>query len=444
MFSGIGGFEGGIELAYGQRTFGQSNMHEHSPDLIVGGEHRRASGGNGAKNAAGNYSATARQQSGFLPGNGNDADAQQIRFGTQQPHCVGFSEIDRNAIGIYRYHYDHFNYGDATAIDPAALPDFDLLVGGFPCQAFSIAGKRAGFTDTRGTLFFEITRILAAKKPAHFLLENVKGLFSHDEGRTFKTIVAALIDLGYCVEWDCLNSKFYGVPQNRERVFIVGHLGRLPGREIFPVEESNGGNSETVRAERSLRGRNKNTSGCLDTRGVNAFDRADLDKLVYMDQVNQSKKSGGKQPYQQNRVYSENGIAPAHQANLSSGSYAVETARTNRSGGRRSPHGSKSNWDSYEVDSRIRRLTPLECERLQGFSDGWTKYGLFFERPTRADLLWREKNPELWAYGTKAVNSADVVMREISDSGRYKALGNAVTVPVISTIIGKMMVCCDS
>jgi len=151
--------------------------------------------------------------------------------------CVGYSEIDKAAIRTYEEHFNHDNYGDATLIDPATLPEFDLLVGGFPCQAFSIAGKRLGFDETRGTLFFDIARILEAKQPRFFILENVKGLISHNKGQTFRTIVRALDGLGYDLQWKVLNSKNYGVPQSRERVFIVGNLGGTPRPEVFSRTE---------------------------------------------------------------------------------------------------------------------------------------------------------------------------------------------------------------
>ena len=139
-----------------------------------------------------------------------------------QWECVGYSEIDKYAIQVYSKHFPtHTNYGNATKINPTELPDFDILVGGFPCQSFSIAGKRKGFEDTRGTLFFEIARILKAKKPSTCLLENVKGLVNHNGGKTFATILSTLSELGYDVEWQVLNSKHFGVPQNRERVFII-------------------------------------------------------------------------------------------------------------------------------------------------------------------------------------------------------------------------------
>jgi len=113
-----------------------------------------------------------------------------------------------------------------------------VLCGGFPCQAFSIAGKREGFRDTRGTLFFEIARVLEAKRPSYCFLENVKGLLNHDGGKTFGVILQALGELGYDVQWFVLNSKFHGVPQNRERAFIVGSLGGRPKPQILPFGES--------------------------------------------------------------------------------------------------------------------------------------------------------------------------------------------------------------
>ncbi len=154
--------------------------------------------------------------------------------------CVGFSEIDKYATEIYQKNFPkHKNYGDITKIDAKELPNFDCLVGGFPCQSFSIAGKRAGFEDVRGTMFFELARILREKQPRLFVFENVKGLFSHDEGRTFLTIITTLDELGYDCQWQLLNSKNHGVPQNRERVFIIGHLRGTRRPEVFPFGTAN-------------------------------------------------------------------------------------------------------------------------------------------------------------------------------------------------------------
>lgn len=149
--------------------------------------------------------------------------------------CIGFSEIDEYAKGIYQRHYpNHTNFGDATRIRTEDLPNFDFLVGGFPCQSFSIAGRREGLNDTRGTLFFEIARILKDKEPKCFLLENVRNLLSHDKGNTFKTIIRVFSEMGYDVQWKVYNSRNHGVCQNRERIFIVGfHRKRWSGRKVL-------------------------------------------------------------------------------------------------------------------------------------------------------------------------------------------------------------------
>ena len=157
--------------------------------------------------------------------------------------CVGHCEIDVHADKSYRalFHTEgEWFCNDARQIDTAGLPDFDLVCGGFPCQSFSIAGHRKGFEDTRGTLFFEIARILKARKPPFVLLENVPGLLSHDEGRTFAVILGTLSRLGYHVEWQVLNSKDFGVPQSRQRVFMVGDHGAGCAGKILPILGTNG------------------------------------------------------------------------------------------------------------------------------------------------------------------------------------------------------------
>lgn len=156
--------------------------------------------------------------------------------------CVGFCEIDPYAKRAYETLYDTKGeryFEDARNIDPDDLPDIDLICAGFPCQSFSIAGKQRGFDDTRGTLFFEVARIAAAKRPALLFLENVRNLLSHDKGRTFETILEVLDDIGYDVSWTVLNSANFGVPQSRNRVFITGFLrGRCAG-EIFAFSQTN-------------------------------------------------------------------------------------------------------------------------------------------------------------------------------------------------------------
>ena len=161
LFSGVGGFELGIKQAYDNRQ--ETDNKRGSTEIL------------------------------------SDGVSMSECNDVQRPlSCIGFSEIDKHASKVYQHHFpNHKAYGDITTINEKELPDFDLLVGGFPCQSFSIAGKRGGFDDTRGTMFFEIARIVREKQPRLLLLENVKGLLSHDKGQTFHTIISTLDELGY-------------------------------------------------------------------------------------------------------------------------------------------------------------------------------------------------------------------------------------------------------
>ena len=173
-----------------------------------------------------------------------------FRFGMENAghECIGFCEKDKFARASYKA--IHNTKGEIELHDITTVSDdtirrigrVDVICGGFPCQAFSIAGARRGFEDTRGTLFFEIARFASILKPRYLFLENVKGLLNHDRGNTFEVILSALDELGYNVEWQVLNSKNFGVPQNRERVFIIGHLRERSIRAIFPL----GGNDKTT------------------------------------------------------------------------------------------------------------------------------------------------------------------------------------------------------
>ena len=164
---------------------------------------------------------------------------------TNRNVCIGSCEIDKYARQTYAKNFGHEpEYRDVREIKPGELPDFDCLCAGFPCQAFSLAGNRRGFEDTRGTLFFEIVRIAREKQPSILLLENVKGLVSHDKGATFRIILETLDELGYDVEWQIINSKYF-VPQNRERIFIIGHLRGSGRRKILPLGEVSQGNDKS-------------------------------------------------------------------------------------------------------------------------------------------------------------------------------------------------------
>ncbi len=152
--------------------------------------------------------------------------------------CVLTSEIKEHAVkALKQNHPDEDIKGDITQIDEKSIPDFDICCAGFPCQAFSYAGKRQGFTDTRGTLFFDVERILKEKKPSGFILENVEGLVSHDKGKTLRTIIGHLETLGYKVTYKVLNSKDFGVPQERKRIYIVGTFNEKVSLDGFPKKE---------------------------------------------------------------------------------------------------------------------------------------------------------------------------------------------------------------
>jgi len=203
MFTGVGGFELGIENS-------SSNKGKtRSPQCIQ------------SKGDSSNCKGNARESN---KDNTKRHYNERNKTSSITYECVGFSEIDKYANQLLAKRFPNIpNFGDCTKIEADKLPDFDMLCGGFPCQSFSIAGKRKGFNDTRGTMFFEVARILKVKRPKIVLLENVKGLLSHEKGKTFSVILETLDELGYETQWMVLNSKFFGVPQNRERVFIIGH-----------------------------------------------------------------------------------------------------------------------------------------------------------------------------------------------------------------------------
>lgn len=267
--------------------------------------------------------------------------------------CVWFSEINKYAQQIYLSHFpNHKAYGDITTINAQELPDFDLLVWGFPCQSFSIAWKRQWFEDTRWTMFFELARILQAKQPWLFVFENVKGLLSHDNWKTFNTIITTLDQLGYDLQWQVLNSKDHWVPQNRERVFIVGHLRGRPRPKVFPFWAGIEVCDETLSWSR------QEVAPCLGS----ARWWADInDQFI-------------SQRARWNNKWWNHAIAPT------------------------------MTWQAYKDNNHvngIRRLTPVECERLQGFPDWWTEW--------------------------------------VSDTQRYKCLWNAVTVTVIRDIMIELL-----
>ena len=327
-------------------------------------------------------------------------------------------------------------YDDITTRNFKEVPQLDLYVAGFPCQSFSHAGKRGGFNDTRGTLFYNLAEFIKVNQPECFILENVKGLLSHDNGKTYQTITDVLTNgggtlngqmgmdtiedgLGYHVYTKVLNTKDYGIPQNRERIFIVGFkhwrtfnfpvktplsycLKDVLEKSVNDKYYLSSGNNKIIKdIETNNKRVNKNykkhksqleNGDFMDsynqtihkditptiTSRVQASNCSHIYEEINVKQLNPSKESGGKQPYQQNRVYDINAINPTL-TTIYNGANLINT-------------------------SRIRRLTPLECWRLQGFSD-----------------------EEF--YKAQKVNS---------DTQLYKQAGNSITVNVMTAILKKI------
>lgn len=342
--------------------------------------------------------------------------------------CVGYCDNDKYATKLYREFFNteqEMYFDDATTIRTEELPDFDILCAGFPCQAFSIAGKRRGFNESRGTMFFEVARILRDKKPKYFILENVKGLLNHERGGTFATIVKILSDLGYSTQWQVLNSKFFGVPQNRERVLLVGCLtGECTGK-IFPIASNDAKNISNLNTiavnKRKSQGNRiystKGISSCLTSNGGGQGGKTGLyfinkprfDTYKASDIVQTLKVAGDTPLVSSNSLRVRNGTKKGYdEASIGDGinlAYPQSTTRRGRVGKKVSQtldtHCNMGTIRGTIDNFRIRRLTPLECFRLQGFPDEMIKK----------------------AYALK-----------ISDAQLYKMAGNAVTVNTVYVV----------
>ena len=360
--------------------------------------------------------------------------------------CIGFCEIDKFARASYKAIHDtkgEIELHDITAVSDESIRGIgrvDIICGGFPCQAFSIAGNRRGFEDTRGTLFFEIARFASILRPQHLFLENVKGLLNHDGGATFETIISTLDELGYNVEWQVLNSKNFGVPQNRERVFIIGHLRGRSTRRVFPL-------SRTGKQVDKYQGQSTNTltTRYPNSQGVGSYIiESESQKVKSIGNINPSGNG------MNGEVYESTGSAPTLTTNKGEGQKIAipvltpdrtdkrQNVRTFKSDGEpmftltaqdkhgiliagKLPGNHDQNSRVYDPDGlsptlstmqgggqepkimqnfRIRKLTPRECWRLQGFPD--------------------------WAF--------DKAQEVNSNSQLYKQAGNSVTVNVIAAI----------
>ncbi|MDY4860279.1 MAG: DNA (cytosine-5-)-methyltransferase [Campylobacter sp.] len=302
--------------------------------------------------------------------------------------CAGYSEIDKNAIKLYSAFFnDERNFGDVTKIEAEKLPDFELLVGGFPCQAFSVAGKRLGFEDTRGTIFFDFARILKAKKPTFGIFENVRGLLNHERGRTFETIIKTLDEIGYDAQWGIINTRFHGLPQNRERVYIVANFRERSATKIL-FERGDGITDKVARTQQSIIGDYHTKSGKTHQRSGVLNENSIAPCLIASD-------------YKEPRMVKIGAIdGKRHQADRVYSLDGVSTTLSAQGGGL----GAKTGL--YSAGDKVRRLTPKECFRLQGFKDEMVELG--------------------YKIG-------------LSDTALYKAAGNAVSVPVVEWVAGRVL-----
>lgn len=305
-----------------------------------------------------------------------------IRLGMEKVgfHCVMSSDINEECQNTYYANFGEMPLGDIKEIDEKSVPDHNILCAGFPCQPFSISGKQKGFEDTRGTLFFEICRIIYEKKPAVVFLENVKHLVHHDKGKTLGIIISKLKELGYNVSWRVLNGADFGVPQNRERIIIIGSIkGKFnfdriktqPRGRLIDYLDIDGNFEYLSREEYTLLDNPKQQPGS---------------GLIFAGYRNKSIRKVGVRPgtehlsrvhKQPNRIYSVYGIHPTLPSQETSGRYFILTQ-----------------------DNRVRKLTLDECWRIMGFPESYKK---------------------------------------VSATGeQYKQLGNSVCVPMVAAVASEI------
>lgn len=292
--------------------------------------------------------------------------------------CVGHCELDRNAERSYRALFDtkgEWYCEDIRNAEPEQLPEFDLLCGGFPCQSFSVAGHRGGFSDPRGTLFFELARLAEARKPAYLLFENVPGLLYHDCGRTFAAILHELEGMGYGLEWQVLNSRDFGVPQSRKRVYLIGYLDERCRGKVFPFTETAGTSLKQIRS---------------GSQGERVYSCEGVSCTLSSEAGGFGGRTGLYEVSQDNLCCVDMNEKPEFT------SYARCVMAKQNGGIRKRRREASGVWDG----KRIRRLTPRECLRLQGWTD----------------------------------DRIDRIVSLQSDSQIYKQAGNGVTVHVVEAI----------
>jgi len=323
----------------------------------------------------------------------------RIGFESNGFQCVFSSDFDNEVQNVYEQNFGERPHGDITSINPQDIPDFDVLLGGFPCQPFSISGKKLGFEDTRGTLFFDVCRIIDEKKPKVVVLENVKHLIHHDSKNTFRVIINSLRQLGYNVSYKLLNTKDFGLPQNRERIFIIGTKDG-----IFDFSKL-----ETTKS--------KSLVNFLDTSGNFEYLEPDeytlLEKGVYKKQqdsglifIGYRNKDGFKRGVrpgtihlnrshrQPNRIYSVDGYHPTLPSQEPSGRFFIYLPETNK----------------------VRKLTIRECYRIMGFPEN-------YKMSSKINNQYRQIGNSVSVSITKEISRQIIEQKLLTDEPQREVVG---------------------
>jgi len=344
-------------------------------------------------------------------------------------HEIEFAcDIDKYAKQTYLKNFNTKQfYTDITTLDMKNLSYVDLLVFGFPCQAFSLAGKRGGFEDTRGTLFYDALRYLKEHRPRYFIAENVKGLVSHDKGKTFQTIIDCLAstvntqmsimpfdNLGYHIHYKVLNTKNYGIPQNRERIFIVGIRDEADNNFTFPKEfplelklkdilqdNPNSKYFNLSNSQQQMINDENDIKRYINSDIIDKFNEGDCADISFPNGYNKA-----------NRVFKVDDKYFLKEETVKKLNEYNQRNKDNGNGFRAKFHNPETDLmsalkiggagaDDLIKQDKIRRLTPIECERLQGFPDNHTE--------------------------------------GVSDTQRYKQMGNTITVNVMMELFKKLL-----
>ena len=337
-----------------------------------------------------------------------------------------FSEINKKAIANYKHNFPNAKYlGNIKTIQPADLAGADIITFGSPCQDFSLAGRREGLKGSKSSLIEYAIALITCVRPSVFIWENVKGAFSSNARADFWAILQAFANIGdYTIEWQLLNTNWV-LPQNRERIYLIGHLAGRSEPGVFPIREDDCFSSAKTQSKLQAQ-----LSGTLKANGnMNADDTYIIPKVagtltgggksggLHSDmtviQLNPSTESNSRQPYQQNRVYDERGISPALTRNNSD--FIIKQRPRGKNKGAELTTCPTISSNAFQENNllssvgSVRRLTEIECERLQGFPDNWTQYGNYKGK-----------------------------IKRISKTNRYKLIGNAVTVDIVELIAKRL------